>query len=98
MAIMFLLLATGCASIHPKEGLLLTSVKGPYMVGDDQVKVSKTGESCAQMILGLVTFGDASIASAKSNGGISKVSSVDYDFFSVLGPVYQKNCTLVSGE
>jgi predicted nucleic acid-binding protein len=44
-----------------------------------------------------VGIGDASIASAAKEGGITKISTVDSDNFSVLG-IYATNCTIVTGE
>jgi hypothetical protein len=58
---------------------------------------SKRGEACATSILGLVTTGDASVATAAKNGGISKVASVDHQFQNMLG-FYSKYCVVVSGQ
>ena len=56
----------------------------------------KSGKSCSQNVLGLVAFGDSSLAAAKKNGGIDKVSYFDKDVISVLG-FYGKICTIVYG-
>lgn len=58
---------------------------------------AKTGEACSASILGIVTTGDASIATAAKVGGITKVSAVDNKFYNVLG-VYATYCVVVSGE
>jgi hypothetical protein len=89
---------TGCAVVTSPvgNGGLYTGVQGPLEVGSETGS-SKKGESCAQNILGLVAMGDASIAAAKDNGGITRVSSVDHDSLSVLG-LFSRFCTQVSGE
>jgi hypothetical protein len=88
----------GCAGVVSPvgNGLLFTSVKGP--VGATPVApATKKGESCASNILGLFATGDASIDSAKRDGGISEVSAVDHDSFSVL-ILYARYCTIVRGS
>ena len=58
---------------------------------------AKTGEACAMSILGIVAVGDASVEAAKAEGGVSKVSTVDYAQFGILG-IYANTCTVVKGE
>ena len=58
---------------------------------------AKRGESCATSVLGIVTTGDASVATAAKNGGITKVASVDHQFQNILG-IYAKYCVVVSGD
>lgn len=57
---------------------------------------TKKGEACAESILG-VAMGDASIDTAKKNGGINAVSSVDSEIKNILF-LYGKNCTIVHGN
>jgi hypothetical protein len=57
----------------------------------------KKGQSCSTSILGLVTTGDASVATAAKAGGITKVTSVDNTFKNIVG-VYAQYCVVVSGE
>jgi hypothetical protein len=47
--------------------------------------------------LGWIGTGDASAATAAKNGGISKISSVDYHTKSILG-LWAESCTKVSGD
>lgn len=76
-------------------GLLVTESKdGIYASGTIG---SKMGKACSTSILGLVSMGDSSIATAAKNGGISKVSTVDTEFETVLG-VYGEYCMVVRGE
>jgi hypothetical protein len=63
----------------------------------DNALGAKRGESCAASILGLVTTGDASVATAAKNAGITKVGSVDHQFTDILG-LYAKYCIVVTGE
>lgn len=58
---------------------------------------SKSGEACAQGVLALAAWGEASIEAAKKAGGISEVVSVDARSYSILG-VYQKYCVIVRGN
>lgn len=58
----------------------------------------KRGESCSTAVLGLVAWGDSSIESAKQNGGITKVATVEYDQTAVLVGLYHSVCTKVAGE
>lgn len=87
----------GCAMVaSPTTGLLYTKVQGPIVVGNG-VNTSKTGQACANNILGLISTGDASIDAAKKAGGIKDVSSVDHDSTSILG-LYGTFCTVVKGN
>jgi hypothetical protein len=87
----------GCASVAtPLPAWIYTGVKGP-IDADGSFEPTKTGEACAVSILGLVATGDASIAAAKSAGGIKEVSTVDYKSTSVLG-IYASFCAIVKGR
>jgi hypothetical protein len=57
----------------------------------------KRGEACAVNALGIVSIGDASIASARNAGGIQKVATVDNRFLNVLF-LFGQYCTIVTGE
>lgn len=57
---------------------------------------TRVGRACVENILGLVAIGDSSIETAKKNGGIKKVVSVDYEVDQVV--VYGKRCTVVRGN
>jgi hypothetical protein len=61
------------------------------------VRISKSGEACAQNILGIVSTGDSTVATAKKMAGISNVATIDRSFWSILG-VYAKACTQVAGS
>ena len=58
---------------------------------------SKHGQACSSSILGLVTTGDASAATAAQMAQISEISTIDHRFTNILG-VWSRYCTVVSGE
>ena len=58
---------------------------------------AKKGQACASSILGLVTTGDASVATAAKQGGITKVGSIDHEHSNLLG-IYATYCVNVTGE
>jgi len=91
--------STGCVAPYgtPAYGHLITqNVRGPVAGVDNAVGQSKTGVAEAKGILFLAQ-GDASIAAAMANGGITRVHHVDCEVFSILG-VYTTYKTLVYGE
>lgn len=92
--------ALGCGA-YP-YGILYNGTTIPHGVmrvnGDGTKKVgSKQGESCAEAVLSLVAWGDASIAAAKEAGKLEEVHSVEFREFDLLH-FYQKGCTVVHGE
>ncbi len=56
----------------------------------------KTGEACARSWFGVYTVGDASVATAARNGGISRVTHVDQRLEN-LGGVLATYCLVVTG-
>lgn len=90
-----LIALTSCASYTPMGVAYSGGTTG--ISADNSVRPVKTGKACVLSILALVSSGDGSIAAAKRNGGISRVATVDYDAFNVLG-VYGEYCTVVKGE
>jgi hypothetical protein len=87
----------GCAFVaSPTTGFLYTKVQGPITTGTGTA-AAKTGQACANNILGLISTGDASIDAAKKAGGITTVASVDHDSTSILG-LYGTFCTVVKGN
>ena len=91
-----LLFVVSCASTGPQGGLIFHDIKyGKY--ANENAEVSKRGEACMSSVLGLFSFGDASIDAAKKDSGISKVSSVDASSLSILY-FYNKYCTVIRGN
>jgi hypothetical protein len=90
-----LALFTGCATPMPL-GLLYTDLKIPLSATGEVAK-GKVGVGECSTVLGLVATGDCSIEAAMKNGGISKVSHVDWDAKSILG-IFGTYRTTVYGE
>lgn len=90
-----MLLTYGCA-YAPVSGLI-TTAKWDGQFSDTNTNILKTGTSCAQSVLGVVAFGDASIEAAKRDAGITKVTTVDHETLNVLY-FYGRYCTIVYGE
>jgi hypothetical protein len=97
------LLFTGCAAmtISPVPGVLYTEIKAPEgalaaPVGE-VATYSKVGSASCTSILGLIATGDASVAEAMANGGITKIHHVDYAGDNILG-VVAKYTVIVYGE
>ncbi|HXK21636.1 MAG TPA: TRL domain-containing protein [Myxococcota bacterium] len=103
---------TGCAwrikaPVKPPVGLIYTGYKAPMSVDFNQTAAQpeRVGQSSVKYIgipipfIGYFdfAFGDASVAEAARNGGISRVDYVDYEFTAVLG-VYSEMKTTVHGE
>ena len=86
---------TGCASYMP-VGNLYTGVTLPVDASSNGGG-TKVGKSTAKSYLGMVAIGDASIETAKKNGGISKVTHIDWDAKNFLG-LYGEYTTTVHGD
>jgi hypothetical protein len=72
----------GCASPMPM-GIVYTELKLP--VTATGISGKKQGVSECKSVLAIVATGDCSIETAKKNGGITKVSGVDWEAKSILG-------------
>ena len=86
----------GCATMIPFGGLY-TGTKLPFMATSNSGVSSKTGEAQCISVLNWVAVGDCSIETAKKNGGITKVNTVDWDVKNILG-IYGTYTVIVSGE
>jgi len=60
-------------------------------------RVEKSGRSRCISVLGLVAWGDASIAAAEKAGGVTRIHHVDIERMSYLGLFYSFT-TVVYGE
>ncbi len=95
-----LMMMSGCytAPVMPPGGLIYSNVQAPIDTNAESTVIGpKTGESSSASILWLFAWGDASVATAADNAGISTIEHVDYEFFHILG-IYQKFTTRVNGE
>jgi uncharacterized protein YcfL len=91
------LLFAGCA-FRPTQALVYTDSVAPSHATNVSADAIKVGESdkCTN-ILGIIATGDCSIASAKKNGNISTVSTVDWKGTNILG-FYSTGRTIVTGK
>jgi len=95
--IVSLFIMAGCAMVMtPAAGSLYSNVKGPF-TATSNTGGTKIGRAECASILGLIALGDASIDTAARNGGITKVKTVDYETWSLLG-IYAKLTVVVTGE
>lgn len=96
LPILFVL--ASCAGLtEVGTGVIVITKEGVNSTVDKKESI-KTGEACSLNILGLVATGDASVETAKYNGGIKTITSIDRDvkalnFYISLG----KSCTIVKG-
>ncbi len=84
-----------CSCVVSPYGSLYTETTQPIAAGSGGG--SKVGVAESTTILGLVGTGDASIETAKRNGRISSVSTVDQKVTSILC-IYSKFTTTVKGN
>ena len=94
VALAFTGMLSGCAS-HLPMGSFYTEVKLPISATANAGKKQGTAE--CKSILSMIAIGDCSIDTAKKNGGISKVSVIDWDVKNILG-IYGEYKVHVFGE
>jgi hypothetical protein len=89
----FAFIVSGCATsgASPNGWALIKQEKVPAFATDN-ARATKVGRACADNILSIY----ASIETAKKQGGITKIASVDYEMENYV--VYGKVCTVVRGE
>lgn len=58
----------------------------------------RSGQSCANAFLYLVSFGDAGIQAASASAGIRTIRAVDYRITNIVWPLYTRTCTIVYGD
>jgi hypothetical protein len=88
-------LGAGCVQSPTGPALIYMDVKGPLTLGAG-TDTPRVGKSCARVFLALFAWGDASIESAKRNGNITVVTTVDHESFNFVG--FGSFCTLVHGS
>lgn len=92
------MIVTGCATTAGSSRTGFAAVNMAREAGEATAEAgSKTGTACSTNIAGIYASGDSSVEAAKKAGGISRVSSVDYEYFTILS-FYGKVCTLVKGN
>ena len=94
--LLFVALITGCATQIP-YGMILIDNTLPMQVGDNSVKATKVGTATSKSYLAMIAVGDSSIQAACENGGIKKISHVDWKVKNTLGFIGEYTTT-VYGE
>ncbi len=93
-------MASSCAAFFGGpvvgSGFIYSDYKAPITATANPV-ASKVGTAEATSILGLVATGDASIDAAAKKAGISRISHVDFQTYSILG-IFAKYTVYVYGE
>jgi len=56
------------------------------------------GEANMHSILWLVSWGDAGVADAAKDGGLTQVNHMDMEFLNILFGLYTRTTTVVYGE
>lgn len=88
---------TGCATPFPVGGAF-TDIQLPVMATNNPItENTKKGVSTCESFLGLIAVGDASIEEAAQEGGITKITHIDWNAKNVLG-VYGIYTLTVYGE
>ncbi len=88
---------SGCMAIEAPVGAF-TNIKYPHSQAvADGVIGSKIGESGINTIFIVASFGDASVTAAAARGGITKIKTIDHNYFTIFG-IYQRYTTIVTGE
>jgi hypothetical protein len=90
-------LLAGCSTSSSPVMGAINVAKWDGAISNPGVNNKKTSKACAQSILGLVAFGDASIETAKATGGITKVATVDHETLNILF-IFGQYCAVVTGE
>ncbi|MEE8143681.1 MAG: TRL-like family protein [Planctomycetota bacterium] len=100
LAVSVLVSVSGCylAPVIPPTGLIFSDIKAPISIGGSNKELgSKMGSGYSESILGAVSWGDCSIASAAKKAGITRIHHVGYEYFNVIG-AYQKFTVVVYGD
>lgn len=61
-----------------------------------RVTADKNGDACAENVLGIYKWGEATVDRAMKNAGIDMVRTVDYSELNVLF-LYDKHCVKITG-
>ena len=96
-AVFAVFMLMGCVATMIPVGGWYTGIRVPVTATSNNVASTKTGEARCISVLSLVAVGDCSIDAAKKNGGIKKVTHVDWDAMNVLG-VYGSYKVIVKGQ
>ena len=93
--------ASGCYStpVMPPIGIAYADIKAPLTAEAEKPAVTtQHGEASSESVLGLIAWGDCSLATAAGNGKLSTIEYVDYSYTNVVFGVYQKFTVIVHGK
>ena len=89
--ILIIITMVGCgfykSPVKPPTGIFSNIVAPIDVTFNDTVIGSKVGEAETTAVLGLFSFGDASVYSAAKQGNIKKIDHVEYAYTNILGIV-----------
>jgi hypothetical protein len=98
MKLLVLLLILAMATIT-LTGCVYTHVTLPYSTELNKTELGhKQGEASMYALLWLFAWGDAGAAAAAKNGGITTLTHMDREFYSVLFGIYSRQITIVYGD
>ncbi|MEQ8352017.1 MAG: TRL domain-containing protein [Leptospiraceae bacterium] len=87
-----------CGTYQPPYGYIYHNTRMNKDVSEATNIGSRSGASCVQSYMGMISFGDASIKAAAAAGGIQTVKAVDYSELSILTFFYNRFCTIAHGD
>lgn len=94
LAILLLVFLAGTVS-----GCLYANFKTPLDMDLDQTQLGPdTGEASVHSILGLVAWGDAGVAAAARDGGLTTLNHMDVEILNIFFGIYSRETTIVYGE
>ena len=97
VSILSILFLTGCATPYP-VGSLFTQLELPVATTSNPVSSSsKKGTAVCKSYLSWIAVGDASIEAAAKDGGITKITHIDWEVENILG-IYGVYTLTVYGE
>ncbi|MCB1169456.1 MAG: hypothetical protein KDK25_03940 [Leptospiraceae bacterium] len=82
------------------NGLLFQQTTMGTSGNDLSIPTTRTGKACTNRIMLWIigfTWGDAKVSDAATEGGVTRISTVDLEQFNVL-TVYSRQCTVVKGD
>lgn len=99
----FAVMVSGCAAyrvpVISAPGGMFSKLAAPMNLRFRGTELGpKRGEAHSVSVLGIISFGDASIAAAAREGGIKTIHHADTKMLSVFGPVYWQHTTVVCGS
>lgn len=86
----------GCVSLGSRTGQAGYMNHTEADMATELGKELKVGQTCSKNVLGIVSYGDSSIATAMRTGKITQAITVDTSFTGI-GGLYGKVCTTVRG-